>query len=419
MATYSVTGDSTDNITITGTVAEDTIGVENAGGVFTIYGGRGEGDAADTDDVITIGDSVDAYGTFDVFGNGGDDSITATFADSAVTATVIGGAGDDSITMTGGDSTSTIVVAGSSGLDTISVDSADGDVTIYGGSGAADAADSADFITFGGAGTFDVFGNGGDDTVSGALTGGGDANVYGGGGSDDITVGGGDSTSVVTVTAGSEADTIDVTGDGGSYTVYGGSGEADSADLADVITAHDSGDFTIYGNGGDDTIDLSDIDVTDSGTVVTAYGGAGDDAFSVGADTAATFVLSGGGGDDTYLVTQGAGADSAGASTGEGIVTITDFEVGSGDQLNINTGDSTDLVVGVTVSSSATLQDALDAAAAAAVDTGDIGVVIYGGSAYAVVEGGGDLTALDSTDQVIKLTGVTDLNVIDQITAVA
>lgn len=268
--------------------------------VSVILGGANLNDSGDTADSIAI----IGKGTFNVYGNGGADTITSGAGlDSTATAAVYGGVGGDSITLAGTKSVITVYGGGDAAKDEISVTNT-GTTTIFGGSSINDSADGADSISIGGgAGTYTVYGNGGADSIqtSAALDSAGTATVYGGAGADSILVNGDKST--ITVYGGSDAGNDSITvnnANGGTATIYGGSGVNDSVDSADTINFGGGGTFNVYGNGGDDAITGAGLATK---TVATVYGGAGKDTVAVTGNDSANLTVYGNAGEDTLTVT--------------------------------------------------------------------------------------------------------------------
>jgi len=292
-------GESGDAITFSHTVATGNV---------TIFGDTAAADAAGGNDTIALS-TGQGGSSYNVFAAGGDDIITndgttatdlsgkaATFIEGS-TATFFGGSGNDTISVgtTGGTVKATLTVYGGAGNDSIYVNNGGGTSTVYGGVGAADAADGNDTITIAGNGAFTVYANAGNDIVSAtgltaAATGTTTLSVFGGRGDDQITAG---STTVKANLAlfGSENATENSAGDsitasnfvGGSTIIYGGTAAADAADGKDIISFTGNGTTTIYAAGGNDTVTINGIaTVTDSAkSTVAVYGGAGDDSVTL------------------------------------------------------------------------------------------------------------------------------------------
>lgn len=359
----------------------------------TIYGGSGVQDSADSDDIINV-----LADTAVVYGNGGDDVIGV----NAFESTVYGGAGDDEITMYGGDST---LVFGGTGEDSITLNGVD-DATVYGGNGMADAADGDDVITIntGGDSHFDVYGNGGDDTITVGVLGqdGPDSAIYGGAGDDTITVGG----SEVTVVGGLGEDNITVNA-ADDVLVYGGNSVASADDGADIINVTLTGDSNavIYGNGGDDTITVN------GGDDVLVFGGQGDDTITFSAEAGDTTVW-GNVGADTFDVTFNGAAEP---EDERDVAHIADLNFGE-DHLDV--GATINFVNDITdatttdanqaafdaIEDAATLDEAANAAllfGTGTVTLGNAVVFEYDGHTYLTIDTAND----DTNDGIVEITG--------------
>ena len=254
----------------------------------------------------------------DVFGQGGDDTITAT---NSATRTYDGGAGNDVLN---GGSVADNLIGGA------------GDDTISGGGG-------NDTIK-GGAGTDSLIGGDGDDTFLANLNEAEFDDLQGGSGIDTLqrTTDGGQGNLVLNqflATNGIERVNLDA---GGQNRNIDGNANANILDFsATTFLSRD-----VFGQGGDDTITATnsatrtydggaDKDVLNGGSVADNLIG------GTGADT-----ISGGGGNDTIV--GGAGADSLTGGGGsdrfvfnnalEGIDTITDFDptATTGDLFNVS-----------------------------------------------------------------------------------
>ncbi|PZO79239.1 MAG: hypothetical protein DI629_09915 [Mesorhizobium amorphae] len=106
---------------IYGGLGADTINLAIAqdNGQITVYGGNGQADAADGNDVITVAltnVAGNAIQTASIFGNGGNDTINVS---GAGTATVFGGAGNDTIDVGAGFGAH--VLTGGIGNDTFDI----------------------------------------------------------------------------------------------------------------------------------------------------------------------------------------------------------------------------------------------------------------------------------------------------------
>lgn len=231
-----------------------------ASSAVTVYGGDGAVDSADGADVIDI--DTGATSTAVIYGNAGNDTVTAD--DNDTTSTVFGGLGDDSIT-TAANADS---VVGGEGDDTIAAGA--GANTVEGGEG--------DNNITTGAGDDRITAGAGDDTIS---SGDGADNVDAGAGDNSITVGNGDAT----VTGGADDDTV-TAGNGNNLLVNGDAG-------ADSLTVGNGTDATVNGGEGSDTIvggtggitlngDAGNDDITGGSGVDTIAGGAGSDTIESG-----------------------------------------------------------------------------------------------------------------------------------------
>ncbi|KQU01079.1 hypothetical protein ASG60_18755 [Methylobacterium sp. Leaf469] len=450
----------------------DVSGGGTATSIKTVFGGLGVSDPNDTADAIQIG----GKGSFLVYGNAGADTITQAGAaagafDSTSFVTVFGGKNDaaglqaDTITLANaGNLNAKFAVYGGEGTDTISVfnTGANANTAIFGGQGAADSLDSADTITFNGGGTVNIFGNAGNDTINvgtgTALDSTSNVTVHGGLGADGITIAAGGTAGgeiKVSITAFGDqndsttgADSITISGNGGSTTIYGGVSAADSADGADVISFSGQGTTFIYAAGGNDTVVVNTAGTLSSAAGVVAGGtavaansasvtnvflGNGNDSINVlnaTADRGFTTVA-GGAGNDSFGI--GSTADSATlGAVGTGLtVTITDFGTGN-DTLQINNGvvngpaaagppivatTSAPIAIAAPATAFGTLQAALNAAASAGTGSanaagtaGAVGVVVFNSDTYVVVNNSAALVggnAFDAaTDFAVKLTGV-------------
>ncbi len=250
--------------------------------------------------------------------------------------TVYGSDFGDSIT---GDASANILIGGK-GAD--SIWGGDGDDILYGD--LLDAgADSAVDTLYGGAGNDTLIGMGGNDFLYG---GDGDDLLYDYAGND--TFNGGDGIDHVSFYYSTSAVTVDM----GVGTVSHVGGETDTlisiekidgSAYADTITGSSGSDYilgagdndTIYGGGGNDTVgggDGNDIVNGNDGDDIV-MGGIGDDTLYGGADDD---LLWGDQGADT--LTGGSGADGfffQGDDLGTGVDTITDYNPGDGDFINI------------------------------------------------------------------------------------
>jgi len=352
-----------------GTSASFTTGTTAADSKNALFGGNGISSPNDGTDSFTIG----GQGSFLVYGNGGADRVlqNATAFDSTSAVTIFGGKGTDSIDLTNvATNKGSMLIYGGEDTDTIKVINA-GTTTIFGGTGAGDSADGADFIGLStSGGKITVFGNGGADIISGngantfgaatatAFKDGTNATIYGGTGSDSVTLGfdtGAKGT--ITVYGGEDADRIQVVNTG-TTTIYGGTGQGDSTDGndsiglgasggsitvfanagADIVSADgtnaysgtlvDGANATIYGGKGNDSVLLGFTGTTAKGSI-TVYGGEDQDSITVGNNVGGTTTVYGGLG-------QGDSADGADTISIIGAGNVTVFGNGGNDTINLN-----------------------------------------------------------------------------------
>ena len=348
-------------------------------------------------------------------------AITFISADGEL---VIGTSGADGALATASDDDS--AVWGLAGADGISLDG-DGNHIAHGG----DGGDTID-VEAGSTGVLNIFGEGGNDTVTNAAGAtGGALNIYGGLGAD--TLAGSDTNDHiygnVAAPSGTVADSADsiTAGDGNDY-VNGNAGAdtIDGEDGSDRIFGGADGDSidgsagndTVNGNKGDDTI--SGGDDNDS-----LRGGADDDSIT---GDAGNDIIQGDLGDDN--ITGGAGADIMTGGAGADVFvfdvtdaavltvgsakfydTITDYVVGE-DTLDFSTNATlpTDVlyVTGATFQTVAAATTAAQTALTAG-DDGDLVAVAVGTDTYLFF----DADANDGTiDSVIKLSGIADASTI-------
>jgi serralysin len=325
-----VIANSVDN-QITGGGGGDTL--QALEGADSLYGGDGN-------DLLVAGDGDD-------FARGDDGNDTVSAGDGHDTAFAgagdtgddiyIGGAGNDVL---GSGAGNDLVIGGGhsqtiAGLeDDSSQSSDDGSDTLFGGLG-NDTLIGGGFNDANENGTFEA----GEAVVSGQagnriFTGEGDDLAIGASGDDVIGGAGGDDTLV-----GGDGDDI----------FYGGAQDSDDTGLNDIINAG-SGSDTIFASFGDDSINggnghdrifggAGDDTITAGGGQDEIFNGADDDLVNAGdgAD-----ILYGGAGNDT--LTGGAGGDSFIFASGDGVDTISDFNVSS-DTLDFSetTTDFTDV----------------------------------------------------------------------------
>jgi hypothetical protein len=262
-----------------------------------------------------------------------------SFADGEV---LIGGDGQS---LTGVKANSLILGgAGSSRItDVVDPAQAPGTHIIFGGLGYADANDGGDTVTFGGKGSWGVFGNAGSDSLqqgSAAFDSQSYVSVFGG--RDDDTIRLTDTRNLdakMAIYGGEGSDAIRVfnTGSDAATAIFGGQGAADPTDTADTIAFAGGGRVTIYGNGGDDGITVGTGTDLDATTVAAVYGGAGTDTlvYDAGQTRTVASLFGGEGGDAIRVHNTGttviygdtsagdpAGGNDSIAFSGSGTVTI-------------------------------------------------------------------------------------------------
>jgi Ca2+-binding RTX toxin-like protein len=271
-------------------------------------------------------------GLLSVFGDDGD-NVIVTSRDAAGQILVNGGA----VPVSGGTATvantATIQVFGNGGNDTISLDESNGALPaaqVFGGAGndVLTGGSGADQL-FGGAGNDTLLGKGGNDLLFGGagndtLIGGtGDDQVFGEAGNDRMIWNPGDGTDLFegeTVNGTKGNDVIEVQSQNGALVVTG---------LPEVVTVSGSESIDaliVSGGAGNDTLSAATLPADN--VTLTLDGGAGNDTIigSQGAD----FLL---GGDGNDIVTGGRGNDTA--------------LLGNGNDTFIwNPGDGSDLVEG-------------------------------------------------------------------------
>jgi Ca2+-binding RTX toxin-like protein len=278
----------------------DTITVGN--GDNLIFGGRGLVDAADGSDTIIINGAGAVSGSNRIFANAGDDTVLFTKPTAqGKTSTVWCGAGQDDV-ITGG-AAGGVILYGNAGNDTLNATGSTGTLYLYGGNGTADSTDGGDTLITG-LGNATVYGNAGTDYINYddfALT--STQAIYGGLGNDSVQgdIGGDGSFGSLMLYGNAGGDVLDASTHKGAVTMYGGNGETDSTDGADVMTATSgvAQQITMYGNAGADTVNLLS-GLADGGSV-RLYAGLGNDVIHVAGargDTA-VLVLQGNAGNDT------------------------------------------------------------------------------------------------------------------------
>jgi len=266
-----------------------------------------------------------------VFGQGGNDTITLDESNGALPAAqLFGGAGND--VLTGGSGAD--LLFGGAGNDTLL--GKGGNDLLFGGAGndTLTGGSGADLL-FGGAGNDTLFGKGGNDLLFGGagndvLTGGdGDDQVFGEGGNDRMIWNPGDDSDLFE--GGDGVDTAEINGGNGSetftITANGTRVRFDRLDPApfflDIGTTEN---LVLNANGGDDTITAGN---GLAGLIkLTIDGGSGNDTIT-GGDGNDTLI----GGDGNDLIIGGRGNDTA--------------QLGAGDDTFVwNPGDGSDVVEG-------------------------------------------------------------------------
>lgn len=358
-------------VEVRGGEGSDTIDLLNgAGGThigdFTIFGGNGGVDTADSADFIETG-----TGGGTVYGNAGNDSVDVR--STVKGTTVFGGLGNDTI-RSYENTSSEQEVRGNAGTDTIVYNfGTSGAVTVFGGDDTVDSADGADSITIdgddAGAGTAysaTVYGNAGNDTISITADGDNDsvaATIFGGLGNDSIIT------------------------EQGADSVVGGEGN-------DIITTGAAND-TVDGGAGNDSVTVG----TGTNSVV---GGAGNDTITSGTDVQAAGYFDAGEGDDLIDLD---GAANTGANTvigGLGADTIT-LDVDNGGSATIWGGSSTnDTADGA---DSITVLDAVSDEAITIYSTGGDDTITVGMEYLATVFGGQGADSITTSDDADSITG--------------
>ena len=371
-----------------------TTGTTTATSKVAVFGGLGRTDVLDGNDTINIG----GKGSFLVFGNSGDDSVTQTVAafDSTSIVNVNGNTGNDSVDFTTAtNSKASIFVGAGAGTDSIAIINS-GTTTIFGG---VDSSDGADTITFNGeatgaAGVSTIFGNGGGDSITiggvNPLDATSTTTVYGGAGADSVAVTAGANLKAVISVLGNEgADSITVTGFGNTFITGGNQSGDQSNDGADTISFTGSGTTLIYGNLGDDSITAT-LNGTDT-TNISIYGGKGVDTITQTAT----------GGKDTVFIAGGEGGDSIDAQGNGGAVTIYG---------GISSSDATDGADTISYGSNGTSTGAANIFANGGDDTVSIGVLGTDTTSTVTVYGGGGkdsifVAAQTATSQDLVING--------------
>ena len=310
------------------------------GGYATVDGGAG-------DDILYTGYTNNSS----IIGGEGNDTIVT----SGINSFFDGGAGDDSISAA--DSLEGSSLIGGDGNDTISVTNSS---QVF-----VDAGDGDNFISSNF--KYEIVTIGGVETLANYYS---DTSIVAGAGNDTVSVVGGFNVSIATddgddyifsrhsyyntIDAGAGNDTIDIT-EGDHQYIIGGDGDdsifgekingewvmgdyatIDAGADNDYIGANDSSYSSISGGAGSDTI-------ISSGSNVTIDGGAGDDVIELSAKNS---TVTGGEGNDSISVTESV----TGATITGGAGTDTINNSGKGNVFVYNSGDGTDIVIGLTAS---------------------------------------------------------------------
>ncbi len=211
---------------------------------------------------------------------------------------------------------------------------------------------------------------------------------------------------LATSTNGKGVSTVDASAMTGKFTFNATDGHTTATDT--LVTAYAG--TSILGGSGNDTITLGTQEL------VTVNGGAGDDTITT--STAAT-TLTGGDGIDTFNVSK---TVTAVASTSSAVVKTTITDAAKGDKIVLPAGGSTGTAASFT--KVAVVVDTADALAGGVIDAYDLAVVAAGsgavnnaitwfqlnGNTYIVDHVGSSTSAFESTDVVVKLTGLIDLS---------
>jgi len=264
--------------------------------------------------------------------------------------------GGDGVAVSTGKANALILGGAGGGSITNVVDPAltPGTHLLFGGLGFADPNDGADSITFGGKGSWGVFGNAGADRLqqgAAAFDSQSYVSVFGGRGDDTLRVADPrnlDAKMAIYGGEGTDAIRVFNTGADAATAIFGGQGAADPTDGADTLAFAGGGRVTVFGNGGDDSITVgtgADLDAT---TVATVYGGAGADTlvYDAGPTRTVASLFGGESGDairvhntgTTVIYGDTAAADPAGgndsiAFAGSGTVTI--YATGGDDAVSV------------------------------------------------------------------------------------
>ena len=361
---------------------------------LTIVGGDNSADDADFID--------SGSGPSLIFGNGGADSIGTEAGNN----TAIGGFGNDSLWISSSGSGNDLIF-GNEGNDTVRDDN--GTDTVFAGLG-------DDSVLLLGAGTAQVFGNEGADSIdasfatrsavtivggidsadgSDALVGSVGADlIFGNGGNDTIVAENVVNSAADTVIAGFGNDCVDAVG--GNNLVFGNEGN-------DTIHTGAPGNNTVFGGLGNNSIRTTTLGGRDS-----LQGNEGNDTIrgNVDIDT-----ISGGSGNDVFAYS-GASDDGDNATGGGPVELITDVNWAE-DKFDtaVNVTFAANMGAGTGGDLNASANNAIAAAFALAGGGGTTVVAAqftFGGRTYVAIEQtAGNNTFTDATDLLLDITGAT------------
>jgi Ca2+-binding RTX toxin-like protein len=292
-------GAGLDSLDITGTAADDTLGVVVSGGVVTqVVGGAVSGIESVNADLDGGSDTLSYAGTTEAVTVDLSTSTAAGFASIAGIENVTGGSGNDSLAGDAGAN----VLDGGAGDDTITYTVGGGADTVEGGSGL----DSLNISGTAAADTLNVVVSGAVVTqvAGGAVSGIESVNADLQGDSDTLSYAGTTEAVTVNLATGSASGFSTIAG---IENVAGGSGNdhLTGSAGANALDGGD-GDDTLDGGAGDDSVN----------------GGAGNDTLSGGVGTGSDAV-NGGDGDDTINYTLGQGVDAVDGGAGADTLHVT------------------------------------------------------------------------------------------------
>ena len=328
----------------------------------------GDGDDILLGETITGSWALGGYATVD--GGAGDDILYTGYTNNS---SIVGGEGNDTIVTSGRNS----FFDGGAGDDSIRAEDSLEGSSLIGGKGNdsisvtnssqvfVDAGDGDNFIS--GNFKYEIVTVGSAETLANYYS---DTSIVAGSGNDTVSVVGGFNISIATdegddyifsrhsyyntIDAGAGNDTIDIT-EGDHQYVIGGDGDdsifgekingewvmgdyatIDAGAGNDYIGANDSSYSSISGGAGSDTI-------ISSGSNVTIDGGADDDVIELSATNS---TVTGGAGNDSIGVTESVTGSTITGGTGEDTIN----NRGKGNVFVYNSGDGTDIVIGLTAS---------------------------------------------------------------------